>query len=531
MSYRVIRSAAAIAALSALTVACGSQSSPTAPSASAIVATPSTGGVSTAGGTMRALTSSNVTPIYLAGGNGTNYTCKDLAAMYAPGSEWFEVKLDQAPIGGTHVVTDNVINVTITNGTAKSFDWAANIAADAVFVKSGSNGHNLYLHPGEAPGGTGLSTPYVDDKYQDISHISLCYDVELVVEKTAATTFTRDFDWSIAKSVNQSAVSLQDAGSATVNYTVAVAKDAGTDSDWSVSGTIKVTNPHPTMTASGVTTLDDLSGFGGVAVSCPSASLAPLASMTCTYGAVALPNGATRTNNASADSTTYGIVKGTGTAQVTFVTPTTVLDNAVNVTDTFAGAGISGPLNASRTFNYSRTIGSADVACGATVTIGNTASIATDDGVTRSSSANVSASRACTPVVPPAAGCTLTQGYWGTHSKYGPAKYDATWATIGEDTAFFLSGMSYFKVLQQSTGGNAYYQLAHQYIAARLNVLKGAAAPAGVNFTLIENFFRTYTPAQIAAMKGNNATRQQALAWASTLDQYNNGLLNVAHCN
>ena len=529
MSFRAIRSVAAIAAFSAFAAACGSQSSPTAPSA-AIIAAPSTAGVSVSGGTMRSLATSSVTPIYIDGGNGTNYTCSELASIYAPGSEWFEVKLDQAPTSGTHVITDNVITTTISNGTSTTFDWSATMAADAVFVKSGKNGHNLYLYSGESTSGAGLSTPYVDAKYQDISHISLCYDVELLVEKTASTTFTRDFDWSIAKSVSQASVSLVDNGQATVNYTVAVAKDAGTDSDWSVSGTIKVTNPHPSLAASGVSTIDNLSGFGAVPVSCPSSSLAPLASMTCSYGAVALPNGTSRTNTASADSTTYGIVQGSGDASVAFVTPTTVLDNSVNVSDTFAGAGISGALAASRTFNYSRTITSADVACGATVTLGNTASIATDDAVTRSASANVTASRTCTPPPPAATGCTLTQGYWGTHSKYGPAKYDATWAKIGEDTTFFLSGMSYYKVMQQSTGGNAYYQLAHQFIAAKLNVLKGTAAPTGVNFTLIENFFKTYTPAQIAAMKGGNAVRQQALAWASTLDSYNNGLLNAPHC-
>jgi hypothetical protein len=35
-------------------------------------------------------------------------------------------------------------------------------------------------------------------------------------------------------------------------------------------------------------------------------------------------------------------------------------------------------------------------------------------------------------------GCTLTPGYWKTHSKYGPAKYDTTWALKGEDTPFLL---------------------------------------------------------------------------------------------
>ena len=41
-------------------------------------------------------------------------------------------------------------------------------------------------------------------------------------------------------------------------------------------------------------------------------------------------------------------------------------------------------------------------------------------------------------------GCTLTQGYWKTHSTYGPAsKPDATWnllpGGLGPDTVFFLA--------------------------------------------------------------------------------------------
>jgi len=76
-------------------------------------------------------------------------------------------------------------------------------------------------------------------------------------------------------------------------------------------------------------------------------------------------------------------------------------------------------------------------------------------------------------------GCTLTPGYWKTHSAYGPAPYDPTWALIGEDTPFFLSGISYYEALwTEPKGGNAYYILAPAYIAARLNVLNGASIPA-----------------------------------------------------
>ena len=89
------------------------------------------------------------------------------------------------------------------------------------------------------------------------------------------------------------------------------------------------------------------------------------------------------------------------------------------------------------------------------------------------------ASVSVTCKAPPKPGCTLTQGYWKTHSKYGPAPYDATWALIGEDTTFFSSGKTWHQAIDTSSaGGNAYYILAHQYIAAKLNLAGGGELDA-----------------------------------------------------
>ncbi len=65
-------------------------------------------------------------------------------------------------------------------------------------------------------------------------------------------------------------------------------------------------------------------------------------------------------------------------------------------------------------------------------------------------------------------GCTLTQGYWKTHSSYGHASYDATWAAVGENTPFFSSSSTWYSALLESPEGDAYWILAHQYIAAVL---------------------------------------------------------------
>src|SRR5690606_31830244 len=122
-----------------------------------------------------------------------------------------------------------------------------------------------------------------------------------------------------------------------------------------------------------------------------------------------------------------------------------------------------------------------------------------------------------------------------THSAYGPARWpDDTWLLIlpdGPDTIFYLSGQTYLEVMRTPPAGNAYYNLATQYIAAQLNVLSGASATAEVDAAIVaaENLFSTQSPAQVAALKGKAAN--EIRQWASILDQYNNGLIGPGHCD
>lgn len=120
---------------------------------------------------------------------------------------------------------------------------------------------------------------------------------------------------------------------------------------------------------------------------------------------------------------------------------------------------------------------------------------------------------------------TYTIGYWKTHSIYGPAPYDSTWSLLGEDKTFFLSGQSYYQVLWTAPEkGNAYYQLAHQYIAAKLNFLNGADFIAAQDsFYEATALFWNYSPSQVLAMRGNHFVRKEFLRLAKILDQYNNG--------
>lgn len=186
-------------------------------------------------------------------------------------------------------------------------------------------------------------------------------------------------------------------------------------------------------------------------------------------------------------------------------------------------------LNDSGTITYTVVITN-NGACGeGSIDIENTATLTEND-----SKEQCTDTAKVTIVLPACAvvsSCTYTQGYWKTHSTYGPAKpYNETWAKIGEDTPFFKSGKSYYQVLWTNpSGGNAYYILAHQYIAAKLNILNGASSTPEVDAALMwaENFFNTYKPTD----KLSSNIRSQALSYANLLDQYNNGSIGPGHCS
>jgi hypothetical protein len=97
------------------------------------------------------------------------------------------------------------------------------------------------------------------------------------------------------------------------------------------------------------------------------------------------------------------------------------------------------------------------------------------------------------------------------------------------------SGQTYYEVLwTPPQGGNAYYILAHAYIAAQLNFMNGADPSAvedanGPAMVLLG----LYTPEQVAEFKGKTGKdlRDQFISLAGILDDYNNGLIGPGHCS
>jgi hypothetical protein len=127
--------------------------------------------------------SGSVTVIEVPGA--ANLTCSDLARTYAPGVTWTELKID--PPANT-TMSDGTLSVTVSNFTGKFFDWSSNtIPVDAVFVKAGAAGSNLYLYSPAAMSGSSLTSP--GETGNNISHIAFCYQV---YPPTATPTATQE---------------------------------------------------------------------------------------------------------------------------------------------------------------------------------------------------------------------------------------------------------------------------------------------------------------------------------------------------
>lgn len=120
------------------------------------------------------------------------------------------------------------------------------------------------------------------------------------------------------------------------------------------------------------------------------------------------------------------------------------------------------------------------------------------------------------------AGCTRTLGFWKTHNRFAGNKNQKQPWPIDENTS--LCGRSWLDILKTPPRGDAFLILAHQWIAARLNVASGAAAPASVTAALAE------AEALLNGCSISASDRAGALELSALLDQYNNGVIGPGHC-
>ena len=423
------------------------------------------------------------------------------------------------------------IHVSDTNGATWEFSDSGSVNYTKTFPCGTGGVHNN-------------TATIVETGQSDSASVSVqCYAI--AVSKDANTSLDRTWEWTIEKTANHQVVELSPGQQFLVSYSVKLTATSF-DDGWSAHGTIQVSNPHPSRAALLLGVSDAVGAIPGVVdcgVTFPYA-LAASGNLSCSYS-VDLPSAATRTNTATATRQAFnygpdgtGVPSGTtdssGTATVDFSgAGVSSFDECVDVTDSLQGVlGTVCAGDAPKTYNYNRFVGPfvSPAQCGDRNVNNTAAFVANDTGATGDDSWNVIAHVRCDT------GCTLTPGYWKTHSRKGPAPYDDTWALLGpaqENTVFFLSGQTYYQALWQAPQGNAYYILAHAWIATTLNGLNGASMPSEVQQAWQEatTLFQTWKPAQIAAQKGNQQPRKRFIELAGVLDMYNNGLLGPGHCS
>jgi hypothetical protein len=386
-----------------------------------------------------------------------------------------------------------------------------------------------------------------------------CYDI--TVTKDAETTFTREYDWEITKRADDgsggdlTALLLDIGQTYSIPYEVVVSVSGSVDSDWHVSGQITVSNPNPIQAV--INDVSDLiDGAIAASVDCAPAVFPHMieagGSLVCSYDAD-LPDAEDRLNEATAvlqlhDYASDGSAElaGTrdvsGTADVAFADPTTVLDECVDVSDTLGGdLGEVCLADSPKTFEYTFDVTPTAEQCGE-FTVDNTASLLElDTEDTDSAVWSILVTVQCPE------GCTLTQGYWKTHNEsfHGGAPADEAWFNIGdmdgdgvsegENEDFFLSGDTWFEVFWTAPKGNAYYNAAHQWMAAYINTLNGAFAPEEVVDALADAqaYFESYGPDNTAGKGKNKNTEASSMliGWAGTLGSYNEGEIGPGHCD
>ena len=121
----------------------------------------------------------------------------------------------------------------------------------------------------------------------------------------------------------------------------------------------------------------------------------------------------------------------------------------------------------------------------------------------------------------PQTNCTYTIGYWKNHPEVWPVG-SLTLGSVNYTAAELLA------ILGEPAAGNGLIILAHQLIAAKLNIQNGAN-PAAIAATIAA------ADALIGALVvppigGDSLTPASVSALAQTLDDYNNGLIGPGHC-
>ena len=118
--------------------------------------------------------------------------------------------------------------------------------------------------------------------------------------------------------------------------------------------------------------------------------------------------------------------------------------------------------------------------------------------------------------------CTYTQGYWKNHTAAWPVG-SLTLGTVNYTAAQLLA------IFNQPAAGNGLISLAHQLIAAKLNIAQGATPTAAVNAAIASA--DAMIGGLVAPPIGAGSLAPGATSGlTTTLDNFNQGITGPGHC-
>lgn len=188
---------------------------------------------------------------------------------------------------------------------------------------------------------------------------------DLVVTKTAETKYERTYDWKIAKDVDVSEATVDAGVKAPFTYDVTVTPSVAKDSDFLVTGSVRLTNPN-SVPMTGVSVADSISGSActitdGSNVTVPANGFIDVV-YTCDDPAGSASGKGTNTATVTWDKAAFNGTTGSATATAPYdyskAVVTTTNDTAF-VTDTQVDLDKTGPdgvevkaVDGERTFTY-----------------------------------------------------------------------------------------------------------------------------------------------------------------------------------
>lgn len=450
----------------------------------------------------------------------------------------YKCEFSSNPGSGTNTVTATWPSIGSPNTSASgsagyTFGAPTTLVNDSITVTD-TNGGSWFFNDS---GYTTYSMTYTDPAGTCTTHentativelgktasasVTDCQGADLTVSKTAVPSFDLTYAWDITKSANPTWAEVVPGKSATFNYTVTVMHDAGTASNWAISGSIFVENPNDwqdvefSLTDSLCPSVDDVYTVeAGKTLEIP-------------YSCAVLATDSTNTATATWTKATYHTPGDTasGSADFAFGDPTNVIDECIEVIDTFGGTFGSVCVGDANPYIFTYTKSFASTTVGQCEDYTNTATFTTND--TGSSGSAIATVTVCTY------NARLTPGYWKNHLKYDPKTlnpyveaYLPIWLngykvdTTAKVTAIF-NGMNCGSSKDQDAIGC----LAGHLLAAKLNVANGAnpyIQPTinAADALLTEVGYIGPTGKYILTPQ----QRALAISLKNALDKYNNGM-------